>query len=309
MPVLNWRSNAFASATPPDSDRMPGGRAPASVLLARGGLLETCSNAACNSGWLHLWRRRTAPLVEGGWTCSAACTLERVKLSVARELDGCAVALEKHRHRVPLGLLMLEQGWITAEQLRGAVRSQRTHGTGRLGDWLIANEGVPERLVTRALGLQWGCPVLSLESHDPEGLAPLLPRFFLDAFGVLPLRVAAGKLIYLGFEDRLDPVLTLALERISGLRVESGLVEGSRFQTAHVRMLQSSFPAVELLEAASEAALVQSLARRIEQIRPIDSRLVRVHECLWLRMWIRPQAGPLPEPSSIRDVICTFAGR
>jgi hypothetical protein len=232
----------------------------------------------------------------------------RLKAAVARELEGRGTAVERHRHRVPLGLLMLEQGWISGEQLRRALASQREHGSGRLGRWLVAQEGVDERLVTRALGLQWSCPVLPFESHDPEGLAPLLPRLFLDAFGALPLRIAAGKLAYLGFEDRLDPVLALALERISGLRVESGLVQGSLFEPAHARMLRSSFPPVELLEAASEPALVTALTRRIERLRPVDSRLVRVHDCLWLRLWIREQRGPLPDASSIQDVICTIAG-
>ena len=54
-----------------------------------------------------------------------------------------------------------------------------------------------------------------------------MPRLFVDAFGALPLRVAAGKILYLGFEDRLDPVLALAVERMTGLRVESGLVQES----------------------------------------------------------------------------------
>jgi hypothetical protein len=204
---------------------------------------------------------------------------------------------------------MLEQGWITSSQLRSALDAQKQNGAGRLGHWLVAREGVSEQLVTRALGLQWSCPVLPLESHDPEGLAPLLPRFFVDAFGALPLRIAAGKLIYLGFEDRLDPVLALAVERISGLRVESGLVQGSLFHSAHARMLQAAFPRVELLEAASEPAMVRALARRVEQVRPMDSRLVRVHDCLWLRMWTQPQLGLLPEPSSIQDVICTISVR
>jgi hypothetical protein len=272
------------------------------------GLLETCSNPRCASGWLHLWRSRIAPVIEGGWTCSPACTAERLQSAVTRELDGRGATVERHRHRVPLGLLMLEQGWITARQLRSALESQRQHGSGRLGQWLVASEGVDEQLVTRALGLQWSCPVLPLGSHDPEGLAPLLPRLFIDAFGALPLRIAAGKLVYLGFENRLDPVLALALERISGLRVESGLVHGSLFQPAFTRMLRSSFPPVELLEAASEPALVTALARRIERLRPVESRLVRVHDCLWLRLWIHPQPGPVAERSSTQDVVCTISG-
>ena len=313
MPLLTRHTAAPARQTAIPYTPRPeyGGRIPMPPpgRSSRPGLFETCSNAGCGTGWLHLWRSRTAPLIEGGWTCSAACTAERLKAVVARELDGRGSTVEKHRHRVPLGLLMLEQGWITAPQLRGALQAQRENGAGRLGHWLVAREGISEHLVTRALGLQWSCPVLPLEAHDPEALAPLLPRLFVDAFGALPLRIAAGKLIYLGFEDRLDPVLALALERISGLRVECGLVQGSLFQPAHTRMLQTVFPRVELLEAASEPALVRALTRRVEHVRPIESRLVRVHDCLWLRMWSRPQTGPLPEPSSIQDVICTIAAK
>ena len=99
--------------------------------------------------------------------------------------------------------------------------SQRTAGVGRLGHWLVQQQGVNEKLVTRALGLQWSCPVLAMEYHDAEALTPLVPRLFIDAFGALPLRVAAGKLLYLGFEDRLDPVLARAIERMTGLRVNA----------------------------------------------------------------------------------------
>ena len=95
---------------------------------------------------------------------------------------------------------MLEQGWITSGQLRGALDAQKAAGAGRLGNWLVRQQGVSELLVTRALGLQWSCPVMPLEYHDAEALTVLLPRLFVDAFGALPLRVAADKLLYLGFE-------------------------------------------------------------------------------------------------------------
>jgi hypothetical protein len=150
---------------------------------------------------------------------------------------------------------------------------------------------------------------LPLEFHDPEALTPLLPRLFMDPFGVLPLRVAAGKLIYLGFEDRLDPVLALAVARMTGLRVESGLVRESLFRPAQVRMLAAKFPSVELLEAASEPAAVRAMSRVVERVRPVDARLVRVHDCLWLRMWHRVPTGPLPEAGSIQDLICAIGAQ
>jgi hypothetical protein len=273
---------------------------------ARSALFETCANPDCGSGWLHLWRSRQAPVFEGGWSCSGPCTAARVAAAVRRELDGRGLAAESHQHRIPLGLMMLEQGWITSGQLRQALDAQRMAKAGRLGHWLVRQQGVSEQLVTRALGLQWSCPVLPLEFHDAEAFAVLVPRLFVDAFGALPLRMAAGQLLYMGFEDRLDPIVALAVERMSGLRVESGLVQESLYSPAHARMLSAKFPAVELIEAVSESAAAKVLAKSIEQARPVESRLVRVHDCLWLRMWRRPQSGPMPERDSIQDLICSI---
>jgi hypothetical protein len=275
-------------------------------LAGRGGWLETCANPGCGSGWMHLWRSRSAPVFEGGWNCSSRCTAARLAVAVRRELEGRGSAQEGHRHRIPLGLVMLEQGWITNSQLRQALDAQKAAGAGRLGYWLMHQQGVSEQLVTRALGLQWSCPVLPLEFHDAEALTVLLPRLFVDAFGALPLRVAAGKVMYLGFEDRLDPVVALAAERMTGLRVESGLVRGSLFSPAHTRMLKQKFPAVELIDASSEPALVHVLTTALERARPVESKLVRVHDCLWLRMWLKPQVGAMPGLDSIQDLICSI---
>ncbi|MGA2216925.1 MAG: hypothetical protein ABSG51_02510 [Terracidiphilus sp.] len=271
------------------------------------GFTGTCGNPECRSGWLHLLRSRSAPVFEGGWSCSLECTAAQVGAAVRRELNGRGIAQEIHRHRIPLGLVMLEQGWITSGQLRQALDAQKAAGAGRLGHWLVRQQGVPEQLVTRALGLQWSCPVLPPDFLDGEGLTGLVPRLFVDAFGALPLRVAAGKLLYLGFEDRIDPVLALAIERVTGLRVECGLVQGSLFRPAHTRMLSAKFPPVELIEAAGEPALAHAVARVIERVRPAESRLVRVHDCVWLRMWIKPRGGPAAaEPGIVRDLIASI---
>jgi Type II secretion system (T2SS), protein E, N-terminal domain len=226
--------------------------------------------------------------------------------ALRRELDGRRSTGENHRHRIPLGLLMLEQGWITQSQLRMALDAQKSAATGRLGYWLMQQRAVSEEAVTRALGLQWSCPVLPLDFHDSAGLAPAMPRLFLDAYGVLPIRIAAERVLYLGFEESLDAVLALAVERMTGLRVESGVVKSSLFLPAHARMLVAQFPAVELVEAVSEAAAAYVLAKSVERARPVASQLIRVHDCLWLRMWTRPQNGPLPETGCVQDLICSI---
>ena len=306
----SWRSGWGDAGSPVALDppagpiERPGARGVQGTAL--GNILATCANAECASGWLHLWRSRSTPVFEGGWNCSADCTVMRMEAAVRRELDGRRGEALSHRHRVPLGLVMLEHGWITSEQLRQALEAQKAAGQGRLGEWLMRQHGVSEQLVTRALSVQWNCPVLPLDFHDAEAMAPVLPRLFVEAFGALPLRVAAGQILYLGFEERLDPVVSLALERMLGLRVEAGLVSGSLFESAHRRMLEATYPRAELMETASEAPLVRVLARALERFKPVESRLVRVHDCLWLRMWARPQTGYLPAVNGVEDVICSL---
>ncbi len=310
MPLLRRSAAAAASGTAgtravrdrqnPSAALAWPGRTPAGLWV---GIFRTCANPACGYGWLRPWRSHAAPVFESGWCCSEECTKAQVEAAVRREMDAAARARDGYRHRIPLGLAMMEQGWITQKDLRAALGRQRAAGFGRLGEWLVRLEAASEEQVTRALGLQWGCPVLEIESQHPEALSALLPRLLVDAYGALPLRVAAGKILYLGFEDRIDPALALAVERITGLRVEGALVKESRFRSAHARMLEARFPALELIDAASDSILAGALTRILEQTRPVESRLARVHDCLWLRLWLRPQRGPVPELGSIRDVI------
>ena len=273
----------------------------------QGEIFSRCANPHCRTGWLRLLRHRDTPVFEGGWCCSAACTAGRVDAALGRALDARGCGSDTHRHRIPLGLAMLEQGWITQAQLRSALAAQKAAGTGKLGQWLVSQRSASEEQVTRALGLQWSCPLLGMEFANPEGLTSLVPRLFVDAFGALPLRVAAGKLLYLGFTDRPDASLALAIGHITGLRVESGLVMESQFRPAQERMLNARFSSVELIEAANGTALTTALARAIEKVQPVEARLARVHDCIWLRLWLRPQRGTVPEPGSIHDVIASAA--
>jgi len=280
---------------------------PVPVMFLNQSLIGRCANPDCRSSWLHLFRKRSAPVFEGGWTCSPECTETRMVKALHRELDDRTPAQQMHRHRIPLGLLMLEQGWISSGQLRDALQAQRASGSGRLGDHLIRQGSTDEGTVTRALGLQWSCPVLSAESHQPAALASMMPRLFVDAFGALPLRVAGGRLLYLGFEQCLDPVLAFSISRMTGLQVESGIVPSSLFVSARDRMLMQEFPPVQLAEAVSESAAAGLLARCVERLQPAASRLVRVHECVWLRMWCARQAEAIPRLTSVSDVICSLA--
>jgi hypothetical protein len=310
MPLLSPRASATNLQKVASFDVTQAGELSEGISLDRretgfrSGMFKNCANPSCSSGWLHLWRTRTTPVFEGGWTCSRECTVARLRSAITRELGGSEATRSDHRHRIPIGLVMLEHGWITQAQLREALDAQKRAGKGRLGEWLVRQGAVHEPVITRALALQWSCPVLSVEFHDPEEVGSAIPRLFVDAFAALPLRVTAGRTLYLGFKEALDPALAFAIERMTGMRVMSGIVQESRFDPAHARMLKAKFPPVELIESASETAAALALARSMERARPSQSRLVRVHECLWLRMWKGRPNESLSNQNTIEDVVC-----
>jgi hypothetical protein len=304
MPVLGEDASGGKGAEIPRPEAAAGGSA---APARRGaGVLPLCGNPACASGWLRLWRARQAPVFEGGWLCGAACTGAVVRAALAREMDGREEPPAAHRHRIPLGLVLVSQGAISPEQLKAALSRQKACG-GRLGGWLRREHGVEERVVTKGLAAQWGCPVLSLGSHAPGKMAALVPRLLLDVFGVLPLRQAGGRLLYLGFADGIDRCVGFAIERMTGLRVEAGLVDGGDFARAHARLLEESFPPSRLIEAGSREALAASLARIVEGAKPAESRLVRIRDYYWLRMW-RRRARLEARLDSVEDVLGSLAG-
>lgn len=281
----------FCEATSPGTRRMT--------------LIRHCRNPGCDSSWLRPFRSRSRPVFEGGWTCSAECTEACIRSAVWREVEFRGLMHEAHRHRIPLGLLMVERGWITSPQLRSALEAQRAHRCGRVGEWLVRQRATDEATVTRALSIQWSCPILSIDCGAPEAPANILPRLFIDALSVLPVRVAAGGVVYLGFEQRLDSVLALALERMIGLQVESGIVPSSVFRPALAEILAGKFAPVHLVEAISPLAAAHLMAKVVERTQPFESRLVRVHDFLWMRLFFSHPASGVPGSSSVRDLVCT----
>jgi hypothetical protein len=237
-----------------------------------------------------------------------------VKAAVNRELGESEDGVVPHRHRVPLGLVMLAQGWITQPQLRHALEAQRANGRGRIGDWLVAECGLETEQITRGLSMQWSCPVLSLNGFEPEAMSLAVPRIFVEEFGLLPLRMAGQRILYLAFEDRLDASAALALERMSALKVESGLIDGVQFREARATLLQCDAVAAKLEAATSTASLAARITAILEQKQPVAARLVRLRQYYWLRMWLESGAmgstGSLPRTNEdVSDSIFTIGAR
>lgn len=307
------RALSGASALGWDGDEYhPSGVMRGSVPVV-GGRRRLCGSAECAGGWAMPWRSRRRPIFEGQWGCGGRCVLAMARAAVRRELgDGLVAA--PHRHRVPLGLVMLAQGWITQVQLRKALEAQRKSGTGRIGDWLISECGVDAEQVTRGLSVQWNCPVLTTEGFSPEAMARVMPRLFVEEFGLLPLRVAGSRILYLGFEDRPDASVALAVEQMTELQAVSGLVQDEPLRAARSRLLECDAVSVTLDAVSDADALAAKITAILEQKQPMESRLVRLHGYYWLRMWMERgtvgKLGSLPVTGDdMRDYVFTLGAR
>ena len=275
-----------------------------------------CGNPVCDRGWTPPWRSRRYPFFEDRWACSQRCLLEMVKLAIAREIDdGVSDEVEdastQHRHRIPLGLVLLGQGWITHPQLRKALDMQRLKGKGRIGDWLVSECGLRSEWITRGLSVQWNCPVLTTDGFSPETMARAIPKPFIEEYGILPLRVAARKILYVGFQDHLDASSAYAVEQISGLRTECGVIGEERYRKARESVLGCRFVEMKRTIVADRDALARSVERVIEQGKPGGSRLVRLHRYYWLRLWQEDKGGirsahPIPAPGEAADYLFTI---
>ena len=260
---------------------------------------ETCSAPGCTGGWVKPWKNRRRPIFEGSWGCSGRCLEDLVRLAVRRETgEGAVLSEEVHRHRIPLGLVLLAQGWITHPQLQAALQAQKENGDGRIGDWLMQGAGLSEERITRGVSMQWNCPVLSLDAFSPTVMARVMPKRFIAEFGLIPLRVAGSTLLYLAFEEKMNAATALAVEQMSGLAVESGLLSATQFNQARSSLLAADGIPVTVNQFADADALARGIINALEQRQPIAARLVRVHHYYWLRMWLesgaRSGAGTIP---------------
>lgn len=273
----------------------------------------TCANPRCTRSWMAFLKDRRRPIFEGNWACSRSCLSSLVEASIRRESyeAGSADEVSAHRHRIPLGLILLAQGWITHAQLQRALAVQRLPGSTSIGRLLIEQSGLSQDHITRALAMQWGCPVLPAEEFDPAAMALAVPRVLLEALGLLPLRLANRRILYLAFADRLDASAAFAIERMNGLKVISGLIDPASWSHAQRRLCASNFVDTVSEHVADLDAMSRKITSALAAAQPRASRVVRLHQFFWLRMWLETGAMSTPDggfprtQSDVADVIYT----
>ena len=99
----------------------------------------------------------------------------------------------------------------------------------------------------------------------------------------------------------MNAAAALGVEQMCGLKVESGLLAGRQFEHARSAVLAADGVPVKIKAVADRDALTAGIVRAVEQAQPVATRLVRIRQYFWLRMWLESGAmrgvGSVP-PSS-----------
>lgn len=226
----------------------------------------------------------------GRLMCSEQCWSLVLRQRIERELETRnAAGIPIHAHRVPLGLLLLSLGWITEEQLQAALESQRRSKEGRIGDWLRRGTALTEKQITRALAMQWNCPVFDLEAYRPQPVE--IPRELIDTYRILPLPARSRSLLYLAFNNRIDAIASYAVQHITGVRVETGLAAESAFQQAWTRALRLQECATAVVPVQTGEELYDAASSILQAQDVADARIARLHQHVWLRVFPSNQGG------------------
>lgn len=222
---------------------------------------------------------------------------QRVERELGARHSGGMVA---HAHRVPLGLLLLSLGSITEAQLQTALEQQRQTRQGRIGDWLRRQTGLSEKEITRALAMQWNCPVFDLGAYQPQPVE--IPRELIEAYRILPLPARGRGVLYLAFDSGLDPVTSFAVQHITGVRVQPGLAGESVFNEAWAGILAAQHPDSAAILTTSKEELLDAMSSALRDHEVSDARIARLHQHVWLRIFLASHAGGAG-PAPYRDYL------
>jgi Type II secretion system (T2SS), protein E, N-terminal domain len=218
------------------------------------------------------------------------CRIECLELALI-EAFGRVRHVPRHAaiasHRIPLGLLLLSRGQLTAEQLRTALAAQRAAGCGKIGAWLQELGFATEGEVTAALARQWSCPVLRSglgkigASHFPS-----IPEMLLESFQMMPVDLveATGTLL-IAFSEGIDHTALYAIEQMLGYHTECCLVSPSTLQKslqalAHRRVSKDVI--LDRVEDAAECAHI--IGSYSAKLHAEEIRMARCGKHLWVRL-------------------------
>jgi hypothetical protein len=250
---------------------------------------EKCQNSQCSSAkssWFRRVQRPKGLWLNKAWYCSTDCfeqgatdIFSRFNLKVDR---GRSI-----RYRVPLGLMLVSKGIITAQHVQEALKAQRDSNAGRLGEWLRQQGIVTEGQITAALGVQWGIPVFHLaQSAGFAECARMIPlKMMEESRMALVHYLPTSRSLYVAFSDGIDFAALRALEQMLDCHTQPCVIGESEMAEALRAVRGMERPSETLLDCPRDSAKLAATTREwVESNQAAQVRAVLSSEHVWVRL-------------------------
>ncbi len=274
--------------------------------------LPVCAGHGCMRPptlWQRWWARHEGIRFEQDWYCSPECFATGLAPRVSALAAGM-LRVRPTQPRFPLGLLLMEQGIISPEQLQRALSCQRRKGHGRIGEWLVATGAARESDITSALALQQNCPLFSNAAIQSFPSSMQFPASLTRRYGGVPVYFdsLAGTL-YLGFASPLNRPLLRAAGHLMGCRIEPCIVSDELHRLAAERWesgLRGEAVCIDQRQSIEE--MTRAIAGYAAQANASSCALARCEGYLWTRLYGDLRSLDLLFRADVEDDLGSTAG-
>ena len=250
--------------------------------------LPVCASPCCPRPatlWQRWWARHEGIWLSEHWYCSPDC----FHAGLYRRLEQEALAGPRAAaptSRLPLGLVLLSQGDITAEQLRQALYRQRQERSGKIGEWLVKMGTITEQQVTGALAMQQGCAVFTIQ--EPQWLAGKLqwPESLSRRYRALPVfHDRAQSLLYVGHLDQVDHSFLFCIEQMLRCRTQPCIVSAETYgRQWELSAREFEAESIDIPDTQSSMEVIRTIGNYAQQTRAERCSIVRCADRLWTRL-------------------------
>jgi hypothetical protein len=226
--------------------------------------------------------------VGGQRYCGPGCFEQAVKGKIAELMTFQGKPAKPRSSRIPLGLLLLQRGILTAEQLKIALERRRSSELN-FGDVLQQLSFATQEQVTAAVAAQWGCPVFSLGDRQLE-VQVRVPRQLLELYRMLPVHfVESDRKLLIGFVSGVQHHVLYTIGDMTSCVVAPCFITPREYDlhlhSPSTPFLRDDELVFDQMVEAPEMARITS--NYVVQIAAERVRLGRCRDYLWARLWGR----------------------
>ena len=245
-----------------------------------------CANSSCASTPLMLvvTRRQTGIRLFEKWFCGPNCFEQGARQKISMLLSVRRGQEAPTAMRMPLGLVLLQRGILSHEQVKVALDRQKSTG-GNFGDVVQELGFATQQHVTAAVAGQWGCPVFAL-GDLPLATEIRIPRILLEQYQMLPVHFSeVGRKLMIGFVSRVHHHVLYTIEQMTACTAAPCFITADEYRQRVQHLALGTAENELVFDGANGTIEIAKMVRNYaNQLGAEHTRFGLCKDYLWVRI-------------------------